>query len=96
MMARHHRIDIDAYQSAGERVSWTYRAFVDPYQRIPGVPPVEGTAEATVAAGHITSLTIAVTRASAEHRDAALAAAAAAAGYARAALAPRPCAAKVC
>jgi hypothetical protein len=79
LLARHHRMDVGSHQSAGDRVSWTYQAFVDPYQQIPGVPPVEGTAQATVAAGHITSLAIFVTRASAEKRDAALAAAAAAA-----------------
>jgi hypothetical protein len=60
-------------------VTWHYRAQVDPYQTIPGLPPVEGTATATVRAGRITVLALASAPESIERRTAALSAHSAAA-----------------
>ena len=39
---------------------WSYRAFDDPAQRLPGVGPLEGDAEAVVRGGRITVLTLVV------------------------------------
>ena len=39
-------------------MTWQYREFSDPAQRLPGVAPLEGTAEAEVHGGRITRLTL--------------------------------------
>jgi hypothetical protein len=55
--AQRHHYAVGAYRAAGDTVAWPYQEFVDPVQRLPGVGPVEGTAEAVVRGGTITRLT---------------------------------------
>ena len=48
---------------------WSYRAFADPYQLVPGVSPTEGDAEAVVRGGRITRLTLVVSPASVQRQQ---------------------------
>ena len=57
---------------------WTFRAFADPYQTLPGVGPPDGTAEAVVRAGHVTTLVTAPEPAAVRRREEAVLAAGAA------------------
>ena len=66
--ARRHRFGAGPYRAAGDTVGWPYREFVDPYQRLPGVDPTEGTAEAEVRGGVITRLTLVQSPASVQRR----------------------------
>jgi hypothetical protein len=50
-------------------VGWRYREFVDPFQRVPGVGPLEGAAEALVRGGRITLLTLVVSPASVQRQQ---------------------------
>jgi hypothetical protein len=74
-----HRAEVTGYATADGRVTWRYRAHVDPYQTIPGVPRAEGTAAATVRGGWITELSLSMPADRVAQREAALNAAAAAA-----------------
>jgi hypothetical protein len=56
------------HRTAGDTVRWTYQEFSDPYQRTPGVGPLEGTAEAVVRGGRITVLTLVFSPESAARR----------------------------
>ena len=56
--ARHHRLVADPYRAAGDTVGWSYRAFADPYQLMPGIGPAEGDAEAVVRGGRIAVLSL--------------------------------------
>ena len=56
--AQHHRFAVGPHRAAGDTVGWPYREFVDPFQRVPGVGPTEGDAEAVVRGGRITVLTL--------------------------------------
>jgi hypothetical protein len=56
--AAHHRFETQQHRAVGDTVTWHYREFVDPFQRTPGVGPIEGTAEAAVRGGKITRLTL--------------------------------------
>jgi hypothetical protein len=75
LFERRHRVEATGYRASGETVSWDFRAYADPYQTVRGVGPTEGTAEAVVRAGHITTLTTASTPESVRRREAAMAAA---------------------
>ena len=66
--ARHHRLVADPYRAAGDTVGWSYRAFADPYQLMPGIGPAEGDAEAVVRGGRIAVLSLVQTTASVERR----------------------------
>jgi hypothetical protein len=66
--ARAHRFAAGPYRAAGATVGWPYREVVDPYQRLPGVDPTEGTAEAEVRGGVITRLTLVQSPASVQRR----------------------------
>jgi len=48
----------------GDTVAWPFREFADPWQRLPGIGPVEGQMEAVVPGGAITRLTVVVSPAS--------------------------------
>jgi hypothetical protein len=48
----------DGGEGDERNVAWLYRAHVDFFQAIPGVPPAEGTATVTVRAGAITALAL--------------------------------------
>jgi hypothetical protein len=56
--AQHHRFAAGQHRAAGDTVVWQHREYVDPFQRLPGVGPIEGTAEAVVRGGRITGLTL--------------------------------------
>jgi ketosteroid isomerase-like protein len=66
--AHRHRFAATQYHAAGDTVSWPYREFLDPYQRLPGVGPLEGDAEAVVRDGRITRLTLLPSPASVRRR----------------------------
>ena len=66
--AQQHRFAAGPYHAAGDTVGWPYREFVDPYQRLPGVGPLEGDAEAVVRDGRITRLTLLLSPASVRRR----------------------------
>jgi ketosteroid isomerase-like protein len=55
--AQHHRFAAAPPLAAGDTVRWQYREFFDPFQRLPGVGALEGSAEAVVRDGRITRLT---------------------------------------
>ena len=78
LLRRNHRVAATDYRAAGERVRWTFRAFADPYQTLPGVGPTDGTARAVVRAGRITTLVTAPEPASVRQREEAVFAAVAA------------------
>jgi hypothetical protein len=56
--ARHARFVVVGYRAVGDTVVWRYQEFVDPFQRTPGIGPIEGTAEAVVRDGAIAVLTL--------------------------------------
>lgn len=62
--AANHRAAAGRYRAAGGAVGWRYQQFSDPSQRVPGVGPLEGTAEAVVRGGRITLLTLVLSPAS--------------------------------
>ena len=64
----HHRFAAGPPRAAGGTVGWPYRAFVDPYQLLPGVGPTEGDAEAVVRGGRIATLTLVESSASVRRR----------------------------
>ena len=43
LFALRHQADATGHTEEQGRVTWRYRARVDPYQAVPGVPPAEGT-----------------------------------------------------
>jgi len=61
------------HRATADGVAWTYRLRQDPEQRLPGVGPIEGRAEAVVHAGRITHLSFAHDPASVARRNAAVA-----------------------
>jgi hypothetical protein len=73
--AQHHRFESARPREAGDLVVWQYREFVDPFQRTPGVAPIEGSAEAVVRSDRITSLTLVLSPASAHRQRSEVAAA---------------------
>ena len=75
LLRRNHRVAATDYRARGERVRWTFRAFADPYQTLPGVGPTDGTAQAVVRAGHIATLVTAPEPASVRQREEAVLAA---------------------
>ena len=54
----HPHVETANYQAAGDAITWRYRLREDPYQGVPGVQPLEGTAEMVVHDGRITRLSI--------------------------------------
>ena len=56
--AQHHRFRAGPYRGAGDKVSWPYQEFVDPFQRTPGASPLDGDAEALVRDGLIAVLSL--------------------------------------
>jgi hypothetical protein len=56
--ARNHRYAVGPPRAAGDTVGWPYRAFINPFQLVPGVGPAEGDAEAVVRGGTITVLSL--------------------------------------
>ena len=66
--AQHSRLAAGPYRAAGDAVGWSYREFVDPFQRVPGVGPAEGEAEAVVRGGRIAVLSLAHTPESVRRR----------------------------
>jgi hypothetical protein len=56
LFAAGHRMEASGYQVERDGVRWRYRAFADPYQRLAGVQPAEGTAVLVVHAGRIAAL----------------------------------------
>jgi MYXO-CTERM domain-containing protein len=66
--AQHHRFAAGPYHATGETAGWPYREFMDPYQLLPGVGPLEGDAEAVVRDGRITVLSLVVSPASVQQR----------------------------
>jgi hypothetical protein len=72
--AQHHRFESARRRVASDPVGWRYREFVDPFQRLPGVGPIEGIAEAVVRGGRITRLTLVQSPASVQRQRAEVAA----------------------
>jgi hypothetical protein len=70
-----HQLDVDGYEEAAGAVRFTYRARVNPYQRLAGVERPQGRVEATVRDGRIAVLVLESDRGAATQRDAGLAAA---------------------
>jgi hypothetical protein len=68
----HPQIEAFDFQASGETVTWRYRLRQEPFQRVPGVGPVEGTADAVVHAGQITRLSTVHDPRSLARRNAAL------------------------
>jgi hypothetical protein len=66
--AQQHRYATDQHRAVGATVDWRYREFLDPYQFLPGVGPLEGDAEAVVRDGRITRLTLLLSPASVRRR----------------------------
>jgi MYXO-CTERM domain-containing protein len=62
--ARHQHLVTAQPRATGSTVEWQYRDLSDPFQRTPGVDPLEGTAEAVVRGGRITRLTLVLSPAS--------------------------------
>jgi ketosteroid isomerase-like protein len=62
--AAHHRVEVGLPRVDGDTVAWPFREFADPWQRLPGVGPVEGQMEAVAPGGAITRLTVVVSPAS--------------------------------
>ena len=58
--ARRDRFVVGPYRVTGDTVRWSYQAFDDLAQRLSGVGPLEGDAEAMVRGGRITTLTLVV------------------------------------
>jgi hypothetical protein len=83
--AQHQRLAAARYRAAGGTVGWQYQEFDDPFQGLPGVGPLEGTAEAEVRGGAITRLTLVQSPASAARQRGEVEAAARAAATRRAA-----------
>jgi len=73
--AVNRRIEITELVVTGNRVTWSWRSFEDPYQRLPGVPPIEGIDVAVVENGKIASNTGAVDPRSTQRQQAAVPAA---------------------
>jgi MYXO-CTERM domain-containing protein len=57
-LAQLDRFVVVGYRATGDTVTWQYQEFVDPFQRMPGIGPTEGTAEAVVHDGAIAVLTL--------------------------------------
>ena len=75
LFALRHRAEADGYTADAERVTWCYRARVDHYQLISGVPAAEGTAAMTARGGRITELVLIPAVESLQVREAAVRAA---------------------
>jgi hypothetical protein len=70
LFAANHRLETANYQVSGDQVTWTYRAFADPYQQVPHIGPSEGAVSAVLHQGKIVSLTITADPASVRMRQA--------------------------
>ena len=75
LFALRHRAEADGYTADAERVTWRYRAHVDHYQLIVGVPAAEGAAAMTARGGRITELELTPAAGSLRLREAAVRAA---------------------
>jgi hypothetical protein len=69
----HSHVEMTNARTNAQTVAWDYRLYQDPYQRLPGVGPVEGSAVAEVRAGRIVRLTLVDEPASVARQQAALA-----------------------